>query len=426
MGRLATLVALYFSQGLPFGFQVTALPLLLRERGVSLQAIGFASLLSAPWLAKALWAPWVDRYGHRGFGRRKTWIVPMQLGLTACALLAGRTERVEMLLWLAFAMNLFAATQDIAVDALAVSWIEPRELGLINALQVVGYKLGMLTGGGLLLWASARIGYNGMFDAMAVLMLLVVVVALRMREPDSEPEPEPSIEVGRAERAPDDGRDAHEARSDGSLRGVWLQLVAVMRAPAAVPLVLVIITYKMGEALADAMWKPLLFDRGFAAADVGLWNGTYGMLASFAGSFLAGMWARTRPLPAALAEISLLRAGGVAAEWWLSVAEVSPARVIAVTCVEHFLGGAITTVLFALMMRHTRREIGATHYTLLASLEVWGKLPPGAMSGVLAQRAGYPAVFGLATLLSVAFAMFALRVRAPLLAAVSDTRRRSP
>ena len=43
------------------------------------------------------------------------------------------------------------------------------------------------------------------------------------------------------------------------------------------------------------------------------------------------------------------------------------------TCVEHLLGGALTTVLFALMMRHTDREIGATHYTLLAELynELW-------------------------------------------------------
>ena len=39
-----------------------------------------------------------------------------------------------------------AATQDIAVDALAVSLLEERELGPANALQVVGYKLGMVIG----------------------------------------------------------------------------------------------------------------------------------------------------------------------------------------------------------------------------------------------------------------------------------------
>jgi PAT family beta-lactamase induction signal transducer AmpG len=69
--KLATLLTLYFAQGLPFGFQATALPLMLRERGVSLQAIGFASVLATPWLAKALWAPWVDRYGSRRCSPRR-------------------------------------------------------------------------------------------------------------------------------------------------------------------------------------------------------------------------------------------------------------------------------------------------------------------------------------------------------------------
>jgi hypothetical protein len=397
MGRLATLLLLYFAQGLPFGFQVTALPLLLRERGVSLQSIGFASMLAAPWMGKALWAPWVDRYGNAAFGRRKTWIVPMQLGLAVCALIASGTDRIEHLLMLVFAMNAFAATQDIAVDALAVSWIRPNQLGIVNAFQVVGYKLGMLTGGGLLLWASARIGYSGMFQVMAALMLIVMVVALSMKERQAEPAPT-------------------ESNAKMSLRQIWLLLKAALRERSTLPLLTVIVTYKMGETLADGMWKPMLFDKGFATADLGLWNGTYGMIASFAGSALAAVWTRARPLPVALVGAAVFRAAGIAAEWWVSVTEVGQAAVIVVTCLEHFLGGTLTTILFALMMRHTRREIGGTHFTLLASLEVLGKSLLGAWSGVIAAGIGYSGLFGTATVLCVAFAVLAFVVRVPLTA----------
>jgi len=394
--KYAILSVLYFAQGLPFGFQATALPLLLRERGVSLQAIGFAGLLSLPWLTKALWAPWVDRYGHAGFGRRKSWIVPLQAGLALCALVAGRTERIELLMLLVFLMNLLAATQDIAVDALAVSWLEQAELGVGNAIQVVGYKAGMLTGGGLLVWASAHIGYSGLFDVMAVLMLLVMAVALGVRE-----------------------RPAAAAASGGEpavpLREVLRQLRAALARSSALPLLGIVVSYKMGETMADAMWKPLLFDRGFPAAQIGLWTGTYGMLFSLFGSFAAGLWVRKHSLLSALLWTALLRALGVAAEWWLSLLGAPGAgQVIAVTCVEHLLGGAITTVMFALMMRHTEREIGATHYTLLASLEVWGKLPFGALSGFVAQRLGYPTLFGLATLLCALFALAVVGLRARL------------
>lgn len=390
MKKYATLLALYFAQGLPFGFQAGALPLLLRERGVSLQAIGFASVLAAPWMAKALWAPLVDRYGSVRFGRRKSWIIPMQAALAVAALLAARTDDMVTLTALIFVMNACAATQDIATDGLAVSWLQPHELGPANAIQVVGYKLGMLTGGGLLVTASGQLGWSGVFYGIAALMTAVLLFSLTLREHDPAG---PATEAG-----------ATHAGVEFST--IFTRLRAAMRKPEAAALIAVVLTYKMGESLADAMWKPMLIDRGFSAPDIGLWAGTYGMLFSLAGTTAAGLLIRRIPLPAALLWTAGLRALGIGAEYALSLAPDAGANaVILVTCVEHLFGGAITTVLFALMMRHTDRKIGATHYTLLASLEVWGKLPFATLSGVLAANAGYPALFGTGTALSIAFAL---------------------
>jgi PAT family beta-lactamase induction signal transducer AmpG len=197
-------------------------------------------------------------------------------------------------------------------------------------------------------------------------------------------------------------------------RDVIERLRSAWRQPPAAALLAVVLTYKMGETLADAMWKPMLFDRGFAASDIGLWNGTFGMLFSLLGSSLSGLLARSVSLPRALLGIAAFRAAGVAALWWASVLpQPSAATIIGVTCGEHFFGGAITTVLFALMMHHTDRAIGGTHYTLLASLEVWGKLPLAVLSGVIASAFGYPAVFAVGTALCVGFALLvrALRTR---------------
>ncbi|MBI4864967.1 MAG: MFS transporter, partial [Candidatus Riflebacteria bacterium] len=85
--KLALLSSLYFSQGLPYGFFVQALPVLLREAGVSLEVIGLTSLLALPWAFKFLWAPLVDRFDGSGLGRRRGWILPLQ-GI-AVATLAG-------------------------------------------------------------------------------------------------------------------------------------------------------------------------------------------------------------------------------------------------------------------------------------------------------------------------------------------------
>jgi hypothetical protein len=76
------------------------------------------------------------------------------------------------------------------------------------------------------------------------------------------------------------------------------------------------------------------------------------------------------------------------------------AGVIAVTCAEYLAGGALTTVVFALMMSRVDRRIGATHYTVLAAVEVLGKFPGAWVSGPIAEAFGYPALFALATVLT--------------------------
>jgi hypothetical protein len=83
------------------------------------------------------------------------------------------------------------------------------------------------------------------------------------------------------------------------------------------------------------------------------------------------------------------------------------------TCAEHLVSGALTTLMFAFMMRHTDRRIGASHYTLLATLEVIGKAPLALASGWLAEQLGAPVTFGLAIALAAGWvALFAaLRVR---------------
>jgi MFS family permease len=409
--KLGILWVLYFVQGLPFGFQATALPVYLRQAGVSLTGIGLVTALALPWSLKVIWAPLVDRYGSLRVGRRRSWILPLQLGLVAAcaaAALVPPRQGLTPLLLLVLVMNLFAATLDIAVDGLAVDVLALPELGQGNVAQVVGYKMGMLTGGGLLVWASGAIGWEGLFLAMAGLVAGCFLVTLAWRERH--------------------GADPHEPGSPlvhPRLGEILATLRRVAAAPGAAWLLLFIGTYKLGESMADTMFKPFLVDAGFSVARIGLWVGTWGMLFSIVGSVAGGVLAGRLPLLQAVGIAAALRAATVGAEWWLSLVTPTPGRVLAVTCAEHLFGGALTTALFAYMMSRVDRRIGATHYTLLASLEVWGKLPSAWVSGWLAETTSYAFLFGLSTLLSVAFLglLLPLRDRAPSTAPPLPSRR---
>ncbi len=381
--KLGLLTALYVAEGLPFGFQATALPVFLRERGVSLAAIGFLSALSLPWLLKALWSPLVDRYGTK----RKQWIIPMQLGIAVSCLIAAFLPEgsLRVLLALVFLMNCFAATMDIAVDGLAVDLLSSEELGIGNAGQVVGYKLGMLTGGGLLVYASKDVGWSGLFGLMSALLVVLCLAVSLFDEPER----------------------SYSTESSPSLREIVGATFGAMRAGAAWQLLVLVATYKIGEAMIDSMWKPFLVDHGVPAASIGLWVGTYGMVASLFGSMLGGIAATRVRLESALALFAALRVFPMLGQVWIALTEVTPTAVISVGCGEHFFGGAMTSVMFALMMSRVDPRIGATHYTVLASIEVLGKLPAGPIAGILSERLGFGLVAGLGTALSTAFVPFA-------------------
>lgn len=385
--KLGLLWALYFVQGLPFGFQATAVPVLLRERGASLVVVGLSGVLALPWLLKPLWAPLVDRWHWPWLGRRKSWLLPMQAALAVSALAAALLSERDLstLLSLVLVMNLFAATLDIAVDGLAVDLLKATELGHGNTAQVVGYKLGMLTGGGLLLWLSGRVGLDVLFAAMAMLIAAVAAGTWWFDE--------------RAATA-----TVAILEPPTRIRDVVRALVAALGERGGMWLLLVVATYKLGESMADAMFKPFLIDAAFTKEQVGLWVGTWGMSFSMLGSLLGGLLATRLSILSALAIAATARVIPTVGQWWLAGLPIlTSTPVITVTCAEHLCGGALTTTMFALMMSKVDRRIGATHFTALAAIEVLGKTPAAWASGVVAESLGYRGVFAIASLASAAF-----------------------
>ena len=149
VGNVQFLAFLYFLQGLPYGLQSRFLPLYFRTHGMSLSNIGFFKLLLTPWMLKALWAPFVDHYGTK-----KQWLALSMLGLCITCVLGALTspDVVFNLAIVLLLFNILTSTQDIAVDGLAIQILSTSELASGNVAQVVGYKLGAVFSGGLLIW----------------------------------------------------------------------------------------------------------------------------------------------------------------------------------------------------------------------------------------------------------------------------------
>ncbi|MEC8025561.1 MAG: MFS transporter [Myxococcota bacterium] len=380
--KIALLSLLYFVQGMPFGFQAKALPIFLRTQGVSTREIGWLGVLALPWLLKPLWAPLVDRYGTR-----RQWIIPLQLGLASTCVVASFLNPVTHLAWLlglVLLMNVFAATQDIAVDGLAIELLAEDELGPGNSAQVVGYKLGMLLSGGLLLTLVDEAGWSLLFLAMASVAVITLLAIVWI---------------------PSESRTAQTETI--SIREIVSVLVTSVRGRAGFWLLILTVTYKSGEAMNDAMFKPFLVDIGLSVGQIGLWLGTWGMAFSIAGSVLGGVAVIRYGVMHTLLYASIFRLIPLCAQVVLAVhGAPGDVEVIAVTCAEHFFGGALTTVMFAFMMKHVDRSIGATHFTALAALEVVGKMWGPPVAGTMVANmgfSGYSIVFVVGSALSAMF-----------------------
>lgn len=149
--KFGLLGSLYLSQFMPFWFLSQALPVLLRQQGMSLEAIGLLPLVAVAVTFKFLWSPLIDRYSYTRWGHYRFWIIFFQLWVVAitvvCSLLDLETQLPLILLGLAL-IGTGCASQDIATDALAVRLLEPQERGIGNAVQGIGGAIGRMIGGG--------------------------------------------------------------------------------------------------------------------------------------------------------------------------------------------------------------------------------------------------------------------------------------
>lgn len=122
------LVLLYFLQGIPMGLASGSVPFLLKKH-LSYGQIGVFSLASYPYSLKLLWSPIVDAVWHPKLGRRKSWIMPIQMcsglgmiylggNIKDMMVTAGASDGsgVWTFTWWWFFLVFLCATQDIAVD----------------------------------------------------------------------------------------------------------------------------------------------------------------------------------------------------------------------------------------------------------------------------------------------------------------------
>ncbi|MFO7964101.1 MAG: AmpG family muropeptide MFS transporter [Desulfobacterales bacterium] len=370
-----------FSCGLPLLLTVSVLQAWMTEEGVDLTVIGFMNLVGLPYVLKFVWAPFADRFTLPLFGRRRGWLLIFQIALMAAIYLLGSMDPSKdplLLAFSAFLVTFFSASQDIVVDAYRREDLSDEELGLGASLYINGYRTGMLlaSGGGLIL--ADHIPFSLVYYMMAACMLPGIITTLLTPEPDA------------AEGAPKSMREA-----------VVDPLLEFFSRKNAVWILLFILFYKFGDAMAGAITTPFYLDIGFSKSEIGAVVKLFGFWATIGGGLAGGVLMLRLGIRRSLWIFGIFQAVSTAGFAVLARIGHDTGALSAIIAFENLSSGMGTAAFVAFMASITHKKFTATQYALLSSLMGGPRVVASAFTGYLAKHTGWENFFIFCTLMAI-------------------------
>ena len=189
--RLTMMSAFYFTQGVPNGLFLVAVPAWIVSNGGS--AIETAQVVSAYmffWIWKFFTALMMDRYTFLPMGRRRAWIIGAQTvlvtALLGSAIISPPATDIALLSAVALACGFGASTQDVGIDGLAVDILEEDErsvaAGLMYGCGMVGMSASSFAAGQII----SRVGISAAFFTGAAVVGAVLLLGIALKEREGE------------------------------------------------------------------------------------------------------------------------------------------------------------------------------------------------------------------------------------------------
>ena len=379
--RLALMLALGFSSGLPFLLIFSTQSAWLREAGVSRSAIGLMSYAALAFTFKFAWAPLIDEWDPpllgRWLGRRRGWMLLAQAGVAAglCGLAFGApAQSLGWSVLFAFLTAFAAASQDVTIDGWRIDAAPIERQGMMSAVYQLGYRLAMLCAGAGALYIADFASWRAAYLAMAGLTLVGIggcLLSPRLDRPS-------------------------QAKGGVSFAVSFVEPVAdLLRryGPALIVILVLVAIYRLPDFVSGVMANPLYIDLGFTKSDIATVSKLYGVWIGIAGAFGGGLAvARLGLMP------SLILGGLAASSSHLTLALLAahgaslPLLTLSVSA-ESFASGFAGAALIAYMSSLVSPAFAASQYALLSSLYALpGKLI-GGLSGVMVDEFGYVRFF---------------------------------
>jgi MFS transporter, PAT family, beta-lactamase induction signal transducer AmpG len=381
--RMLVCILCGFSSGMPLYVLYQLIPAWLRDQQIDLKTIGLFSLVSFPYTWKFLWSPLMDRYAPPFLGRRRGWLLPIQIALLLTLAAFGSidpTESLEAVALIAGITALFSASQDIVLDAHRRELLPDDELGIGNSFFVNAYRFSSLVPGSLALILADRLPWSQVHLVVASFMAVGILATLWMPEPEAGAPPASFKEA------------IAEPFKEFFERNGVRQAIAVLA---------FMLLYKLGDSMATALSTPFYLDLGFTMTEIGTVAKAAALWSSIAGGFIGGAAMLKIGINRALWIFGVVQLLSILGFAVLAEAGADGRILFAVVSFEYLGVGLGTAAFVAFIAKSTNKRYTATQLALLTSFTSLPRTFANASTGYIVESIGYTQFFLLCTVIAV-------------------------
>ena len=403
--RVALMLALGYSAGLPILLVFGTLSAWLRKSGVPVTQIGLFSWLALAYSLKFLWSPLIDAFDVPGLsrlvGRRRAWMIVSQITVAIALIGVGLSDPASNI-WVtaafAFLVAVGSATQDVVVDGWRIDAAPTSKQGIMAAAYQLGYRLALICAGAGALYIAEYVSWQAAYFSMAALM--AVGLAASSLAPV----------VDRAAASDRTAEPAKTPRRFSFANAIVAPLADLFRRKGRtlVPILALVALYRLPDFVAGVMANPLYIDLGFTLPEIANVSKLYGIWVGMVGAFAGGLLLPKLGLRLTLLIGAVAGAGSNLMFTWLALTGRDLGLLTLAISIDNFSASFAGTALIAYMSGLTAPGFAATQYALLSSLYALpGKLV-GGVSGFIVASFGYATFFALTAAVGIPVVLLCL------------------
>lgn len=382
---------LYLIEGLPNAIVATLSVIMLKDMGVDNARVAlFTSLLYLPWVIKPFWAPIVDI-----LMTKRRWTLLMQAlmagGMAAVALALPTPAFFSLSIAAFWGIAFCSATHDIAADGFYLISLSDRQQAFFVGIRSTFYRLANLMASGGVVYLAGRLIRQGMEVSTAWSIMFVVLSAVFL--------------VGAVYHSFILPRPAADRKNRNSsiIKEFGETLTSFFRKPGFLTALAFMLLYRLPEALLGKIVQPFLKDPvelgglGLSTEQIGIANGTFGVIGIVAGGIIGGICVSRFGLRRMLWPMALMLTLPSAVYWYFAVTQPQSLFFVSVGLMaEQFgYGFGFTAYMMYLIYFCDGSRFATSHYAFCTGFMALGLMLPGMIAGHLQLAMGYVEFFRL-------------------------------